>query len=150
MKATANSAELPLITGTSPDKTGATSTRRRDSFTFKRLSSAGLGSAAFAAVVYCLLLAARPPEPVPQRFVFDRSALWITTNATHQATGCFRLDLPITGKIANAWIVVAANGGFEVLANGSSCARFFVMRSPRPFQSGLSELGQRLTPSGAS
>src|SRR4051812_42609152 len=104
MKAIANSAELPSTTGTLPDRTGATATRGRGSFTFlKRLSSAGLGSAAFAAVVYCLLLAARPPEPVPQRFAFDRSASWITTNATHQATGCFRLELPITGKVANAW-----------------------------------------------
>jgi hypothetical protein len=87
---------------------------------------------------------------VPQAFNFDHSASWITTGTTHQATGCFRLELSIPGKVINAWIAVAAHGGFEVLANGSSCAHFFVMRAPRPFQNGLSETGQRLNSSGAA
>src|SRR6516225_10308316 len=87
---------------------------------FRRLRPPALASAALAGIIYCFLLALSPPESVPQAFNFDHSASWITTGTTHQATGCFRLELSIPGKVINAWIAVAAHGGFEVLANGSS------------------------------
>jgi len=114
-------------------------------FDLKRLRSVALASAALAAVTYCILLAVAPPEPVPEPFAFDRSASWISTDATQQATGCFRCDLSIPGKVVNAWITLATNGGFEVVANGKSCARLFLLLPTRRFQEGLIEPGQMLT-----
>jgi len=134
----------------SEEQAGTVVERRGGWSSFRRLHSVALASAALAAVTYCILLTSYPPEPVPHPFAFDPLASWISTTTTHQATGCFRLDLLIPANVVNAWIVVAAHGGFEVLANGNSCARFFVMRPPRPFQNGLSEAGQRLTPSNAA
>jgi hypothetical protein len=118
-------------------------------FSFSRLRCVALASAALTAVAYCILLAASPPEPVPQPFTFDPAASWISTNATNQSTGCYRLDLSIPATVANAWIVVSAHGGFEVLANGKRCAQLVLSRPPRAFQRGLSETGQRLRSSGA-
>src|SRR6202007_701562 len=80
-----------------------------------------LCSAAVATALYCLLLAGAPPAPVPEPFPFANPASWISTTATQQATGCFRLDLSIPCTVVNAWIALAANGGFEVLTNGQSC-----------------------------
>lgn len=103
-----------------------------------------LASAALAAVVYCLLHALAPPEPVPEPFVFPNNASWVTTTATQQSGGCFRLDLYVPSKFVNAWITLATNGGFEVAANGSSCARFLLWRRTYSFQTSLTEGGQRL------
>ena len=132
----------------SSGKQGGAATNRPE--TWRRLLSAALAAAALAASLYCILGAWRPSAPVPQAFTFDPSASWITTGAAHQATGCFRLELSIPGKIVNAWVTLAAHGGFEILANGNSCAHFFLTRAPRRFQSGLSETGQRLVSSGAA
>jgi 4-amino-4-deoxy-L-arabinose transferase-like glycosyltransferase len=110
------------------------------------MRSVVLFSAAVAAATYCLLLAVAPPEPVPEPFAFPASVSWITTSATDQSTGCFRIDLSIPGTVANAWITLASNGGFEVLANGRPCAKDYVGSPVSPFQQGLSELGQKLTP----
>ena len=110
------------------------------------LRSVLLASAALAAVVYCILRIIAPPEPVPKPFYFGSSAKWITTNATTQACGSFRLDLYVPGKIVNAWIALAANGGFEVIANGDVCSRFFLLSPTQPYQKGLSQMGQKLTP----
>jgi hypothetical protein len=109
-----------------------------------RLRSVLLASAALAAVTYFILWIVAPPEPVPKPFFFDRSASWITTTATDQSSGCFRLDLEIPGKIVNAWMAVATNGGFETSVNGSSCSRFFLWRRTYQFQTSLSEGGQKL------
>jgi hypothetical protein len=114
-----------------------------------RLRSAALFSAALSLSVYCLLLATAPPDPVPKPFAFAPSASWISTTASQQSTGCFRLDLSIPGKVVNAWITIASNGGFEVLANGQSCAKDYSYSPVGPFQQGLSLQGQRLTPTGA-
>jgi hypothetical protein len=115
-------------------------------FDWRRVRSVMLGSAALAAVGYCILMAVAPPEPVPEPFLFDKSASWISTAPTQQASGCFRLDLWLPSKVSNAWITLATNGGFEVLANGNSRARFLLGSPTSPFQKGLSEVGQKLTP----
>src|SRR5215475_2862203 len=91
-----------------------------------RLRSIVLASAALATVTYCVLFASSPTEPVPEPFSLDSAASWITTRANQQSTGCFRLDLSISAKVVNAWICVASNGGFEFLANGKSCAQYFL------------------------
>jgi hypothetical protein len=119
-------------------------------FDRRRLRPVVLCSAALAAVTCCFLLAAGPPEPVPEPFAFDSSASWITTAATHQATGCFRLDLKIPGKIVNAWLTLATNGGFDVSVNAISCGRFINDSPTHAFQRRLSEAGQRLTSSDES
>jgi Dolichyl-phosphate-mannose-protein mannosyltransferase len=109
-----------------------------------RLRSILLLSAAAAAVTYCILQIVAPAEPVPKPFAFDPSASWITTAATNQSCGCFRLDLEIPGKVANAWIAVATNGGFETIVNGNGCAQIFLWRRTQQFQTSLSEEGQKL------
>jgi hypothetical protein len=119
-------------------------------FDRRRIRPVLLCSAALAAVTYCILLAAAPPEPVPEPFAFDSSASWITTAASHQATGCFRLDLNIPAKIVNAWITLATNGGFDVSVNSISCGRFINDSPTHAFQRRLSEAGQRLTSSDES
>jgi 4-amino-4-deoxy-L-arabinose transferase-like glycosyltransferase len=103
-------------------------------------------SAAVAGSTYCILLVIAPPEPVPKPFSFEKSASWITTQAREQATGCFRFDVTVRAQIVRAWITVATNGGYEVIVNGNTCARFFLWRPTRPFQNGLSESGQLLDP----
>jgi hypothetical protein len=113
-----------------------------------RLRSVLLASAALAAVIYCILWVVAPPEPVPKPFFFDPSASWITTTATNQSCGCFRLDLEIPGKIVNAWVAIATNGGFETIVNGSGYARFFLWRRTHQFQTSLSEGGQKLYAGG--
>jgi hypothetical protein len=109
-----------------------------------------LASAALAAVVYCILLAVYPREPVPEPFAFPDDATWITTASKQESTGCFRLDLTFPGKVVNAWIALATNGGFDVTANGNGCAQFFLWRRTRPFQTSLSEEGQKLNPEDAA
>jgi hypothetical protein len=110
-----------------------------------------LVAAALSAAIYCLLLWLAPPEPVPQPFSFPEDAHWITTPvANQQSTGCFRLDLSVPGKVVNAWISLATDGGFEVLANGRSCSAFYFWRRTTPFQTSLSQEGQKLNPVGAS
>src|SRR5260370_23822681 len=112
----------------------------------RRLRPVVLCSAALAAIIYCILLIAAPPEPVPEPFAFDSSASWISTAATQQATGCFRLDLKIPAKVVNAWITLATNGGFDVSVNGASCGRLVNASPTHGFQRRLSEAGQRLAP----
>jgi hypothetical protein len=113
-------------------------------FNSSRLRAVLLASAALAAVSYCILRIVAPPEPVPEPFSFDPYAEWITTTATNQSGGCFRLDLSVPGKIRNAWVAVATNGGFETIVNGSSSARLFLWRRTYQFQTSLSEGGQKL------
>src|SRR5258708_19529642 len=110
-----------------------------------RLRSVLLFSAAIAAAAYCLLYAIAPSQPVPQRFTFDPAAAWITANTTAQSSGCFRFDVEIPGKIKNAWMALATNGGYEVIVNGKDKALFFLWRRTHPFQTSLSEGGQKLT-----
>lgn len=110
-----------------------------------RLRSVLLFSAAIAAAAYCLLYAIAPSQPVPQRFTFDPAAAWITANTTAQSSGCFRFDVEIPGKIKNAWMALATNGGYEVVVDGKDKALFFLWRRTHPFQTSLSEGGQKLT-----
>ena len=114
------------------------------------LRPVALCSIAVAGAVYCLLLAIAPPETVPAPFAFADSASWITTKATQQASGCFRLDLSIPVTVVNAWVTLASNGGFEVLVNGQSCATNSLSSPVSPFQQGLSETGQKLTVSASA
>ena len=117
---------------------------------FNRSGSIVLASAALAAMSYCILLYLAPPEPVPVPFAFPSGASWITTVESQQSTGCFRLDLSFSSKVVNAWITLATNGGFEFLANGDACSQFFFWRRTRPFQTSLSEEGQKLNPADAA
>src|SRR5258707_3294142 len=110
-----------------------------------RLRSVLLFSAAIAAAAYCLLYAIAPSQPLPQRVTFDPAAAWITANTTAQSSGCFRFDVEIPGKIKNAWMALATNGGYEVIVNGKDKALFFLWRRTHPFQTSLSEGGQKLT-----
>jgi hypothetical protein len=105
-----------------------------------------VASLALAGVIYCALRIVAPPEPVPKPFSFDKGAHWITTDAQHQACGCFRLNLDLPANVAKAWVVLASNGGYELMINGDSCAHFVLLSPTQPFQKGLTEMGQKLTP----
>jgi hypothetical protein len=87
---------------------------------------------------------------VPKPFSFDPAASWITTLPNNQSCGCFRLDIDIPSKIANGWLAIATNGGFEVLVNGNESVRFSLVSPTHPFQEGLSEVGQKLTSAAPS
>jgi Dolichyl-phosphate-mannose-protein mannosyltransferase len=121
--------------------------KARGNFYSGRLRSVILASAALASVTYCLLVALAPPEPVPVQFSMGDAASWITTQETRQSSGCFRLDLPIRARVVNAWVSVAAKGGYQILVNGALCAQYSLLRTPQHFQGGLSQSGQKLTPS---
>jgi hypothetical protein len=120
--------------------------RTRPTFRRSYLFVAASFSLALAAVLYCVLRIVAPPEPVPKPFAFDQAARWITTDANDQACGCFRLDLNLPSHVRNAWVAIASDGGYELMINGDSCARFVLLSPTQPFQKGLSEVGQKLTP----
>ena len=103
-----------------------------------------------AAASYCLLSGLLPPEPVPAPFNFPSDAFWITTSSREQSTGSFRFDFSFSANVVNAWVALATNGGYELLVNGQSCSQFFLWRRTRPFQTSLSEEGQKLNPSSAA
>jgi hypothetical protein len=115
-----------------------------------RMRSALLAAATLASTTYCFLVGSAPPETVPQAFSMSDDASWITTQTTQQSCGCFRLDLSLSAKVVNAWISLASNGGYEIRVNGALCAQCPLLMTPRPFQAGLSETGQRLTSSRAT
>jgi len=58
----------------------------------------------------------------------------------------FRRNFFLPGEVKHAWIAVAACDAFEVLVNGNPVGRHYLWRPTRPFQTGLSEKGQRFTP----
>lgn len=105
-----------------------------------------MASLALAGVTYCLLRWVAPSEPVPKHFSFDKDAHWITTGDQNQACGCFRLDLDLPSRVARAWVAIASTGGYELMVNGDSAARFVLLSPTQPFQKGLTEMGQKLTP----
>lgn len=75
-------------------------------------------------------------EPLPHSY-------WISTRDDDQLAGCFRKDFAITQNITSAWVAIACEGGFELVANGNSVGGLSLWRPTRPFQNGLSEAGQR-------
>jgi hypothetical protein len=100
---------------------------------------------ALATGAYCLLVAIWPPDIVPRPTTFDPRASWVTTQATDEATGCFRFDLDLAANVRHAYVQIACNGGFEVVTNGHSTARYLLQRGTRTFQVATSAPGQRLT-----
>lgn len=75
---------------------------------------------------------------------------WIRAAGRPAYTGYFRRHLILPGPIKHAWIAVAAREGFEVCVNRNPCGRFYLWRPTRPFQCGLSDGGQLLTPAPAA
>jgi len=57
----------------------------------------------------------------------------------------FRKTVFINKDPQRAWLAVSAKDGFELLVNGNTAGRFFYWRPTRPFQNGLSAIGQKLT-----
>ncbi len=73
------------------------------------------------------------------------SGTWIKSagEATHGS--CFRRQIQLPATVVNAWVMVSACDGYEVIVNGDPVSRQFLWRPTRPFQNGSSEKGQRLT-----
>ncbi|NNM30988.1 MAG: hypothetical protein HKO57_15825, partial [Akkermansiaceae bacterium] len=107
------------------------------------LASALLAGAAVSVAVWLAGEAWRPSLPVPREAVFPAGAQWITVDDGVQHTGCFRKDFVLHGEVAHAWVMIAAEGGFELTCNGNPVGAFTSWRPTRPFQNGLTAGGQR-------
>ncbi|MFT5057855.1 MAG: hypothetical protein ACI89E_000620, partial [Planctomycetota bacterium] len=71
---------------------------------------------------------------------------WIAPAGAGAFTGCFRTELTLDASPVHAWIAVSARDAFELTVNGETVGRMFLWRPTRPFQNGLSEAGQRVSP----
>jgi chromosome segregation ATPase len=60
--------------------------------------------------------------------------------------GYFRRKVSLPGPIKHGWLAVAARDAFEVTVNGGTAGRLLLRRITRPFQYGLSEVGQVAEP----
>lgn len=85
----------------------------------------------------------RPSGTIAIDIDLPKHSYWIATHDQHQLAGCFRKDFAITQNIESAWLAVACEGGFELVANGNTVGGLSLWRPTRPFQNGLSEAGQR-------
>ena len=75
---------------------------------------------------------------------------WIAADDTPGYAASFRRRIDLSGSVKHAWIAVAARDGFEVMVNRNPVGRHYLWRPTRPFQTGMSEKGQRLTPTTAA
>jgi len=81
---------------------------------------------------------------------FQSQGRWIqAASDTPAYTACLRRELFLPGEVKHAWIAIAAKDAFELLVNRSPVGKHYLWRPTRPFQSGLSERGQKLTPAPA-
>ena len=72
---------------------------------------------------------------------------WIKAPGLPGYVGHFRRQILLPGPVKHAWISLVAREGFEVCVNSNPVGRFHQWRPTRPFQTGLSEVGQVLDPS---
>ncbi len=77
-------------------------------------------------------------------------AEWITVADESAYTGYFRSTIPISGPVKHAWLAVSARNAFELTVNGAMTGQQSLWRPTRPYQTGLSEGGQRLVASQAA
>jgi Dolichyl-phosphate-mannose-protein mannosyltransferase len=69
---------------------------------------------------------------------------WITTPDQNAYSGYFRTTFELPSRVKHAWVAIAPDNAFELTVNGNPAGRFYLWRPTRPFQTGLSEHGQRL------
>ncbi|MGH7435742.1 MAG: hypothetical protein ACRENE_08710, partial [Polyangiaceae bacterium] len=69
---------------------------------------------------------------------------WIASAGLEREVTQFRKTLVFGGAPRSAWIAVAADEGFELVVNGVSAGGVPVAHTSRPFQTGLTERGQRI------
>jgi 4-amino-4-deoxy-L-arabinose transferase-like glycosyltransferase len=82
------------------------------------------------------------PTPAP----FDMRGSWLSSPDPRAQVAQFRRTFFVTSDVRVAWIAVAAHEGYEVIVNGTTGGQSLLWRPTRPFQTGLSEGGQRVTP----
>ena len=70
---------------------------------------------------------------------------WIKPAGAAGYSGYFRKRVQVSSTVVNAWIMISACDGYEVIVNGDPVSRQHVWRPTRPFQNGSSEKGQRVT-----
>ncbi len=70
---------------------------------------------------------------------------WITSPDPTAYSGYFRLHLDLPGRVKHAWVVVAADNAFDLTVNSNPVGQIYLYRPTRPYQTGLSEYGQRIT-----
>jgi Dolichyl-phosphate-mannose-protein mannosyltransferase len=71
-------------------------------------------------------------------------AEWITVPDESAYTGYFRTTIPIAAPVKHAWLAISAKNAFEVTINGNLAGQQSLWRPTRPYQTGLSEVGQRI------
>ncbi|MEQ8836316.1 MAG: hypothetical protein RID07_05870, partial [Lacipirellulaceae bacterium] len=74
---------------------------------------------------------------------------WIKAAGEENYSSYFRKKFVLTGDVRHAWMAVSACDAFEVTINGNPVGRHYLWRPTRPFQTGISEPGQRHTPDAA-
>ncbi|MFT7486185.1 MAG: hypothetical protein ACI9F9_002040, partial [Candidatus Paceibacteria bacterium] len=95
-------------------------------------------------VAYMVVRVKVPFRPLVRPFAIGGD--WIRAAGESAYTGCFRWEFDLEATPTHAWITVAARDAFELTINGDTAGRMFLWRPTRPFQNGLSEAGQRLSP----
>ena len=68
---------------------------------------------------------------------------WIRPPGDLDYRGCFRKTVFLNSYPKQAWLMISAQDGFEVIVNGQTVNHLFFWRPTRQFQSDLSESGQR-------
>ncbi|MBL4771965.1 MAG: glycosyltransferase family 39 protein, partial [Planctomycetes bacterium] len=96
------------------------------------------------AVAYMLVRWKVPFRPTLVPYSMD--AEWIVPAGGPSFSACFRTELILDATPLHAWIAVSAVDAFELTINGDTVGRMFLWRPTRPFQNGLSEGGQRVSP----
>ncbi len=77
---------------------------------------------------------------------YSMNGEWIAPAGPGSFSACFRTTMTLEASPVHAWIAVSARDAFELTVNGDTVGRMFLWRPTRPFQNGLSEGGQRVSP----
>jgi hypothetical protein len=99
---------------------------------------------AIVALLLCVHVTSRWNTASAHPFrIVETNSSWITTDPSAYS-GHFRKRFDVSGHVRHAWLKIAADEGFEVTVNRNPIGRHYLWRPTRPFQTGTSEVGQRL------
>ncbi len=129
------------------DESAETRSSRRDALKAVGVLAALVGT---LGLLFGLAFGHWRSSPGPFMRPLAMSGRWITAPGDPGYAGYFRRRIDIAGPVKHAWVIVAPREGFEVCVNQNPCARFYLWRPTRPFQTGLSEPGQLINASPAT
>ncbi len=118
--------------------------RWMDSVDVARLGRALIVCCFACSLMYSLYRIQQPHSYVFRRYEFPQDSKWICATGDHNYGGFFRKEFRIVGQVKHAWIVVAPCMGYELIINGNPQSQWHLWRPTRPFQTGITEYGQRI------